>query len=186
MGMGYRVSVGQGAKSVKPCPIILGQPLQDDLGGIGLWSTPMDFTKLLAALLKGGQPLLTGASVNILFKPQLSGGSRAAMPKHLGGQMRRVLGIKGVDDIEQADHCLAGTITSKDIPDRRRSGTVNWSGLPNLHWWIDQKTGIAAVLFTQLMPPGDAAVTGLLIELEKALYRALSRKSEHFNSKVKL
>jgi hypothetical protein len=134
MGMGYRVSVGQGTKSVKPCPIILGQPLQDDLGGIGLWSTPMDFTKLLAALLKRGQPLLTGAGVDILFKPQLSGGSRAAMPKPLGSQMRRVLGIKGVDDIEQADHCLAGTITSKDIPDRRRSGTVNWSGLPNLHW----------------------------------------------------
>jgi hypothetical protein len=51
---------------------------------------------------------------------------------------------------------------------------------------MDQKTGIAAVLFTQLMPPGDAAVTGLLIELEKALYKALSRKSGHFNSNVKL
>jgi len=134
MGMGYRVSVGQGSKSVKPSPIILGQPLQDDLGGIGLWSTPMDFTKFLAALLKGGQPLLTETSVDVLFKPQLGNASRTAMPKLLGGQMRRILGIKSVDDSEQADHCLAGTITLKDIPGRRRRGTVSWSGLPNLHW----------------------------------------------------
>lgn len=41
--------------------------------------------------------------------------------------------------------------------------------------WIDRKTGIAAGLFTQLLPPGDAAVTGLLIELEEALYKAIAR-----------
>jgi CubicO group peptidase (beta-lactamase class C family) len=134
LGMANRVSIGQGAKSVKAGPIILGQPLKDDLGGIGLWSTPNDFVKLLTALLKGGQPLLTKASVDTLFRPQLSNASRAAMPRPLGGQMRRVLGIKSVDEIDQADHCLAGTITLRDIPGRRPSGTVNWSGLPNLHW----------------------------------------------------
>lgn len=132
--MGYRVSIGQGIKSVEPGPIILGQPLKDELGGIGLWSTPNDFVKLLTALLRGGQPLLTKASVDTLFRPQLSDASRAAMAKPLGGQMRRVLGIRSVDDIDQADHSLAGTITLKDIPCRRRRGTVNWSGLPNLHW----------------------------------------------------
>ncbi len=132
--MGYRVSTGQGTKSIKPTPIILGQPLKDDLGGIGLWSTPNDFVKLLTTLLRGGQPLLTQASVNTLFQPQLSDASRLAMPRPLGSRMRDVLGIKSVDDIGQADHALAGTVTLKDIPGRRRSGTVNWSGLPNLHW----------------------------------------------------
>lgn len=132
--MAYRVSVGEGTNSVKLGPIILGLPLKDDLGGIGLWSTPSDFVKLLIALLQGGQPLLTKSSVDVLFRPQLGDASRAAMPKTLGGQMRRVLGINSVDDIDQADHCLAGTITLKDIPDRRPRGTVSWSGLPNLHW----------------------------------------------------
>jgi CubicO group peptidase (beta-lactamase class C family) len=132
--MASRVDIGRGTKSVKPAPIILGQPPKDDLGGIGLWSTPNDFVKLLAALLRGGQPLLTKASVDILFRPQLSDASRAAMPRPLGNQMRRVLGIKSVDEIDQADHCLSGTITLRDIPGRRPRGTVNWSGLPNLHW----------------------------------------------------
>lgn len=39
--------------------------------------------------------------------------------------------------------------------------------------WIDRDTGIAGVLFTQLMPPADARVTELLIELERALYGVL-------------
>ncbi|KAJ5377954.1 uncharacterized protein N7496_005363 [Penicillium cataractarum] len=183
--MANRISVGQGTKSIKAGPVILGQPLKDDLGGIGLWSTPNDYIKLLTTLLRGGQPLLTKDSLEILFQPQLSDASRAAMPLPLGSRMRTILGIKSVDDIDQADHCLAGTVTLKDIPGRRPCGTVSWSGLPNLHWWIDQKTDITAALFTQLLPPGDAAVTGLLIDLETALYKAL-REKEHVGPKGKL
>ncbi|CAI7677738.1 unnamed protein product [Penicillium pancosmium] len=174
--MGYRVSVGHGSKSVKKGPITLHQPAKDSLGGIGLFSTTTDYVKLLAALLKGGAPILSRKSLDILFQPHLSEASRLAMPKSLGLQMSRILGINTVDDTTQADHCLAGTINLKDIPGRRKAGTVNWSGLPNLHWWVDPKTGIAATLFTQLMPPGDAAVTSLLIELEEATYRALATK----------
>jgi CubicO group peptidase (beta-lactamase class C family) len=132
--MANRVSVGQGAKSIKAGSVILGQPLKDDLGGIGLWSTPKDFIKLLTALLRGGEPLLTKDSLEILFRPQLSDASRAAMPLSLGSRMRAILGIRSVNVIDQADHCLAGTTTLKDIPGRRPRGTISWSGLPNLHW----------------------------------------------------
>ncbi|KAE8155889.1 beta-lactamase/transpeptidase-like protein [Aspergillus tamarii] len=186
MGMGYRVSVGQGTKSLKTGPIILKQPAQDDLGGIGLFSTPMDFVKLLSALLGDGYPLLTRESVDILLQPQLSDASREAMPRLLGAQMRRVLGIKDAGDMQQADHSLAGAVTLKDIAGRRRAGTVNWSGLPNLHWWIDRQTGIAATLFTQVMPLGDAAITSLLIDLEESLYAALEESAAPMKVDVKL
>ncbi|CEL10244.1 hypothetical protein ASPCAL13366 [Aspergillus calidoustus] len=178
MQMGERVSVGQGNKSVKPGRIILGYPLKDDIGGIGLFSTPMDFIKLLSALLQRGGPLLSSEGVDLLFAAQLSDESRVAMPHALGNQMRRVLGITSVEDAEKADHCLGGAVVLKDIPGRRRRGTVSWGGLPNLHWWVDRETGIAAALFTQLMPPADAAVTDLLIELEKALYKTLGRTKQ--------
>ncbi|CAI7671506.1 unnamed protein product [Penicillium manginii] len=179
--MGYRVNVGHGSESVKEGPITLQQPARDCLGGIGLFTTPSDYMKLLAALLKGGDPILSHNGIDILFQPHLSNSSRLAMPKSLGLQMSRILGINSVDHTDQADHCLGGTINLKDIPGRRKAGTVNWSGLPNLHWWIDRKTGIAGALFTQLMPPGDAAVTSLLIELEKATYRSLTSGAD-FNS----
>lgn len=132
--MGHRKSVGEGTKSVTQGKITLQQPARDDLGGIGLFSTPRDYMKLLGALLSGGHPLLNDTSVNTLFRPQLSDASRLAMPKGLGIQMRRVLGIHPSNTSLQADHCLAGTIAMGDIPGRRRAGTVNWSGLPNLHW----------------------------------------------------
>ena len=132
--MGTRMSTGQGIESVKQGRIILEQPSKDDLGGIGLFSTPTDYMQLLAALLQDGGPLLSRESVDLLFQPQLGAESRAAMPKLLGGQMRRVLGIKSAGDTTQADHCLGGTVTLKDVPGRRRRGSVNWSGLPNLHW----------------------------------------------------
>lgn len=132
LDMGLRTSPG--SKTVQKVPIILKQPATDCLGGIGLFSTPSDFMKLLSALLQGGSPLLSATSVETLFRPQLGDGSRSSMPKGLGYQMRQILGIKGVDDTDQADHCLAGTITLKDIPDRRPKDTVSWSGLPNLHW----------------------------------------------------
>lgn len=132
--MGYRVSIGHGSKSVKQGPITLHQPAKDSLGGIGLFSTTTDYVKLLAALLKGGAPILSRKGLDILFQPHLSEASRLAMPKSLGLQMSRILGINSVDDAGQADHCLAGTINLKDIPGRRKAGTVNWSGLPNLHW----------------------------------------------------
>ena len=51
--------------------------------------------------------------------------------------------------------------------------------------WIDRETGIAAGLFTQLMPLSDAAVTSLLTELEVALYKVVGRKG-HSSSDVKL
>ncbi|KAJ5991138.1 hypothetical protein N7522_011345 [Penicillium canescens] len=184
--MGYRLSIGHGEKSIKQGPIILGQPAKHNLGGIGLFSTPTDYMKLLSSLLGAGYPLLSKSSIDILFQPQLNEASRMAIPKPLGSQMRRVLGIKCLDDHTQADHCLAGTMTLKDIPGRRRAGTVNWSGLPNLHWWVDRQTGITAALFTQLMPAGDAAVTGLLIELEVALYKALEVNAGYPSSGSKL
>ncbi|GMG34638.1 unnamed protein product [Aspergillus oryzae] len=160
--MGYRVSVGQGTKSLKSGPIILKQPAQDDLGGIGLFSTPMDFVKLLSALLDGGYPLLTRESVDVLLQPQLSEASREAMPRPLGAQMRRVLGIKDAGDTQQADHSLAGTVTLRDIAGRRRAGTVNWSGLPNLHW-------VTHRLDDGVVVEGLALVEGAAVDSQLAL-----------------
>ncbi|KAL4738652.1 beta-lactamase/transpeptidase-like protein [Aspergillus similis] len=50
--------------------------------------------------------------------------------------------------------------------------------------WIDRETGIAAALFTQLMPPSDEKVTGLLISLEEALYAAVGKKEGSVNRRV--
>ena len=131
-------------------PLTLVQPAQHALGGVGLFSTPADFSKLLVSILQASTPtdkasqqnpitipapqLLTKPGIDLLFRPQLTTQCRQAMPRPLGAQMRRVLNIQDINDAAQADHALGGTITLRDIPGRRRAGSMNWSGLPNLHW----------------------------------------------------
>ncbi|KAF7594154.1 hypothetical protein BBP40_010003 [Aspergillus hancockii] len=51
------------------------------------------------------------------------------------------------------------------------------NGLPCDLTWIDRETGVAAGLFTQIMPPGDAAVMYLLLQLEEALYLAMRSRA---------
>ncbi|KAJ9273884.1 hypothetical protein DTO212C5_163 [Paecilomyces variotii] len=178
--MGVRIRTDSGRNYVGPGRVTLEYPRKNDLGGIGLFGTADDYIKLLTTLLQGGKGLLTERSVHELFQPQLTRPIRSSMLVGAGRQMRRVLGAKGIDDVDQADHCLAGTVTLRDIPRRRRKGTVSWAGLPNLHWWIDRESGIAATLFTQLLPTMDAIVVDLLIELEQGLYEfALGRGSRN-------
>ncbi|GAD92241.1 esterase, putative [Paecilomyces variotii No. 5] len=165
--MGLRIRTESGNTRISPGRVILEYPRKNDLGGIGLFGTADDYIKFLAALLQGGRGLLSESSVEALFQPRLDRAIRSSMLVGAGKQMRRILGAKDTYDIDQADHCLGGTVTLRDIPGRRRKGTVSWAGLPNLHWWIDRESGIAATLFTQLLPPMDAIVADLLMELEE-------------------
>lgn len=134
LDMARRCTASDGTKSITPGEIIMKYPLDDDIGGIGLFSTAQDFSKLLIALLNDGGPILSHHSVDLLFEPQLNDSTRVAMARGLGVQTRRVLGLRNVDDTQQADHCLAGAITLRDTLGRRRKGTISWGGLPNLHW----------------------------------------------------
>ncbi|KAL4803331.1 beta-lactamase/transpeptidase-like protein [Aspergillus unguis] len=160
--------------SLRPAPITLNYPLKHPLGGIGLFSTPSDFTSLLSAILRGGNDLFVNGeeSVKLLLAPQLGASPelRKAIPAGMGRMMCTVLGL-GLGNAAEGEHALAGAVNMNDIPGRRKAGSVCWSGFPNTHWWIDQKTGIAGAFFTQLVPPGDRATTALFIELEKASYK---------------
>lgn len=111
--MAHRICVGEGARSVKPGKIILNYPLQNELGGIGLFSTPEDYVKLLASLIDGNDNLLSRRSTDLLFAPRLNDASRAAMPKQFGFQMRRILGIKDAQDIGQADHSCGNSYAAR-------------------------------------------------------------------------
>jgi len=151
---------------------------RDAIGGAGIYSTPNDYSKLLAALLRGGAPLLKKESVDILFSPQLGPGSVAGLREFIIGDSVETSfsrqysqSDEDYDKIPEIQHSLVGTLNTEDVPGRRKKGSVNWGGLPNLTWWIDRESGIAATVFTQLMPPGDSNSRKLGLELEDALYK---------------
>lgn len=145
-----------------------------ETAGHGVWGTPKDYAKLLRVLLDGGGCILSQASVDEIFKPQLQVPS-AILPE-VHGIFKSVLGPSIPQD-EIVNHGLAGLVNPRAFPGRRRAGTLQWSGMPNLIWWVDREAGIAATTFLQLMPPGDAKAMNFNFRFEEAVYRAFGAKT---------
>lgn len=159
-----------------------------DTGGGGLYSTAADYVKLLEALLDDGRDILTTVSIRKLCVPQLLD------PKHLEanfyGSLQSVFCPEYPHNLP-VNFALGGAVNMEDIPEKRQQGSIMWSGATNPHWvstclevalytlktiltiwlqWFDPKSGIAATLFVQVLPPGDAVVADLYDELERAVY----------------
>ncbi|KAG6006764.1 hypothetical protein E4U21_006749 [Claviceps maximensis] len=74
---------------------------------------------------------------------------------------------------EPVNHGLGGLLNTRDVPGKRRAGSMSWAGILNSRWWLDPTTGIAAVLITNVRPSGDPVVASLYDELERAVYGRL-------------
>lgn len=116
-----------------PQPQALPLPLEPEreTAGHGVWGSPSDYAKLLAALLDGGSPILSAASVNEIFMPQEH--NTDALVSMIHGIYKPALGPL-LPQGEAVHHGLAGVINPNDFPGRRKSGTLQWSGMPNLTW----------------------------------------------------
>jgi len=129
MELGWR---GNGPRSVlEPTAIPFAHPAQDDLGGVGLFTTAEDYAKVLAALVSGGGALLSQSSVDELLKPQLAD-TRAFNEFRSGPGQAAYENLWS--DATKGNHTLAGPINLTALPGRRAKNTVHWSGMPNLHW----------------------------------------------------
>ncbi|KIW33884.1 uncharacterized protein PV07_00699 [Cladophialophora immunda] len=139
-------------------------------GGAGLFTTLEDYAKLLGALGSDDRTILSPESKQELFRPQISN------PKDLQAFCDGPFHDSICPEFPRGlpvNYTLAGEVNLEDVPGKRSSGSVMWSGYTNPHWWIDRKTGIVGTLFTQILPAGDAVVAALYDELELAMYRSL-------------
>ena len=154
---------------------------KDAVGGAGLYGTANDYIRLLSALLQGGAPLLKKSSVDELFRPQLGEASNAAFRNWIlmagGHRLFRQTGDEATkDEMMPIGHSLVGQVNLEDVVGRRKADSVAWGGLPNLGWVIDREGGVAATVFTQVIPPGDPTCREMLVELEGALYKLKAGK----------
>ena len=51
----------------------------------------------------------------------------------------------------------------------------------NVAQWLDRDSGVAGLLTTQVLPPGDPMVTKCFLELEEAVYRSVGASSPTCN-----
>ncbi|KAJ5707615.1 hypothetical protein N7488_007416 [Penicillium malachiteum] len=177
-------SQGAGPQNLKVGSLPWLFECRDALGGAGLYSTANDYSRLLAALLADGGPLLSKESVDEMFRPQVGAGSVAGLRASLLGDgsdnTHSTTWAHSFDADRKAlmdmQHCLCGVVNTQDVNGRRRKNSIAWSGLPHLIWWIDRESGVAAVFFTQMNPDGDKFIRKLEWDIEHALYRLIDRR----------
>jgi hypothetical protein len=103
----------------------------NDLGGIGLWTTPRDFNLFLWHLFLKPNGLVTPENLSLILEPQVSDTKLVTESVHCSNA-----GILTGTFPENfpLDFGLGTCITVRDIPGRRPKSSVSWLGYPNEYW----------------------------------------------------
>ncbi|KAF8184870.1 beta-lactamase/transpeptidase-like protein [Mycena galopus ATCC 62051] len=149
-----------------------------------------DLGVLFADLIGPASKILNAESVDLLFAPQLSEGSKAladlrgekqgatyAPPLQLPAPVE----VDGVPTLPVWDlegkglalnWTLAGLLVegTHGLPLGMPPGTVTWNGMPNVVWAMHRERGVALVFGTQLIPVDDEKVVKIQMEFFKGAW----------------
>jgi methyl acetate hydrolase len=152
----------------------LPQDPEVHMGGHGLYSTALDYTKFIRMWLNdgaapGGGRVLQAETV------------RMAEQNHLGDL--KVKGLPGVipslsNDAEffpgmSKSWALTFMVNDEQAPTGRPAGALAWAGLANLYYWIDRQNGIGGFWATQVFPFADPTSVGGYLDWETAVYSSV-------------
>jgi CubicO group peptidase (beta-lactamase class C family) len=140
-------------------------------GGQGAYSSMGDYIKFLQHLLANDGTILRRERVDELFESQLSAQQAASMKEYFLGP--RGAFFIGEFDLEKYEHgfSFGGILFLQGYEDgRRMAGGVSWGGVANCFWVLDREAGVALSFGTQVIPPGDKGVEGVITAVEKGAY----------------
>ncbi|KAK2790790.1 hypothetical protein FQN53_008613 [Emmonsiellopsis sp. PD_33] len=156
------------------------ESLSLESGGYGLYSTPADFIKLLHALIAPDCPLLKSQTVQEMFRPQLAS-ARWLREEAVDGKAVTIAG--NILFPERAvNHGLGFVVLDDDgegegeggrYPTGCERGTAMGGGLTNTYWWIDRKSGVAGLVFLNMLPYMDSEAVRLWRDFQGRVYAAL-------------
>ena len=145
------------------------------IGGGGLASTAVDYTRFLQMMLNQG-------TLN---------GARIVSPETVASMERNHIGSVGVRAVKTAmperssDFTFVADgrdkwgigfmITADGKPGRRSAGTLSWGGINNTYFWIDPSKGIAGVILMQYLPFADSKALAVYDAFERQVYREFVR-----------
>lgn len=135
--------------------VLYEDPCAFEYGGGGAVGSAREFVRVLTSICASDGKLLGRGMVDEMFTPQLGDGAL------------RVLGIYN-DALAEAgsftsrkagtrfSHGLGGLLVlSDDDETGLKSGTMTWSGLPNLLWSVDRRRGLSLFYASNVIPFGD-------------------------------
>ena len=127
--MSARLPTGQ----LVPLPTpVYPSPAEDDLGGVGSYSTAPDYMKLLTSLLSKDGKLLKDSTIDEMFRPQLL--NPKYMEEAIAAPENRKLLAGNIPPGLKMDYGLSGMINLEPMATGRQPGSMQWGGMPNLFW----------------------------------------------------
>jgi CubicO group peptidase (beta-lactamase class C family) len=151
----------------------LADPAEDDLGGLGLYSSARDYLRVLQDLVQDKPSLLSSSAVEEMFKPQLpSESSSLADMKKLGPLL---WGFYMSDHEPLVNHGMGAIVTSgENVTSGTPEGVLRWSGYTGPLWAISRGLGVAWLVATQLTPFGDPALGSYAEEFSRLVFEHAS------------
>jgi len=138
------------------------------MGGGGLYSTAADYLKFLSAILAGGGPILSAASVAAMATSEWEGEEVGVLPAANPALCAGFDPAPG--KIKRWG--LGFLINPEPGPAGRSAGSLSWAGLGNCYYWADPATGAAGVFLAQHFPFADPATLAAFGAFERAVYGA--------------
>ena len=105
----------------------------DCMGGQGGYASLPEYVKILQSLLVNDEKILKKASVEEMFRPHLTGASKAALQAAMSSAEDNFLAALTPHDTER-DFGLGGLLVEQDVPGSYGTGTLTWTGGMNSAW----------------------------------------------------
>ncbi|KFY69276.1 hypothetical protein V498_10498, partial [Pseudogymnoascus sp. VKM F-4517 (FW-2822)] len=145
---------------------------QFDSAGAGLFASPAEYVKLLAAILRDDGTLLRPETMALLFEPQLSPEVQETFDASIYAEGAEVLS-QALPREARLTQALGGGLCLADVEGRRRAGSLMWAGLANCYWSLDRARGVALFWGAQVMPTSDVKVLDGFRRFEEGVYGGL-------------
>ncbi|KAM0271612.1 hypothetical protein ACHAQH_009039 [Verticillium albo-atrum] len=137
------------------------------LGGQGLYGRLDEYIQIMRSLLVDDGKLLKPETAAEMFKPQLGGVPKAKLLKEMENPDWAIGDFPATGEY---DWSFGGLLIDGEAHANRRTGTLIWSGAPNVFWWIDRKTGLAGLFGTQIMPSAEPMTEEYIKAFEDEMY----------------
>jgi methyl acetate hydrolase len=161
--------------AIAPFPLEIAQEPEFEMSGGALYSTVHDYLRFMRMIMGGGT--LDGVQV-------LRSETVAQMASNQIGDLDCGRTTTSAPEVTNPADFFPGQpqgwglsflINKTAVPGGRAAGSLAWAGLSNAYYWIDLKTGISAVIATQMFPFFDTPMIELLRQFEKTIYAELRR-----------
>lgn len=106
-------------------------PVEDDIGGGGIYSTVDELLKLYHGVLQG--KLLRPETLAEMVKSQLESRKGLDAPEEYTLSDRNAI-YNAVPNSVPCDYGLGGLLNTTAVPGGRAAGSLTWSGYPNCYW----------------------------------------------------